>query len=56
MANYMKMLQQKKAVLVPESRVDSIAREAEHAGIIALGGAIEKTRKGLYRWLYAEAA
>ena len=56
MANYVKMLQQKKAALVPENRVNAIAREAEHVGIIALGGAIEKTRKGLYRWLYAEAA
>lgn len=50
------MLQHQKAALVPENRVNAVAREAQQVGIIAMGGAITKTRKGMYRWLYAEAA
>jgi hypothetical protein len=56
MAKYVKMLQRNHAALVPENKVNAVTREAQHVGIIAMGGAIEKTRNGLYRWLYAEAA
>lgn len=56
MANYVKMLQQKRAALVPENLVNAVAREARQVGIVAMGGAITKTQKGLYRWLYVEAA
>ncbi|MBQ8713115.1 MAG: hypothetical protein IJ551_09910 [Prevotella sp.] len=56
MANYIKMLQQKKAALVPENRVSAVTREARQVGIVAMGGAITKTQQGLYRWLYVEAA
>lgn len=56
MANYVKMLQQNKAALVPENRVKAVARQAQQMGIVAMGGAITKTQQGLYRWLYVEAA
>ena len=56
MANYLKQLRAKNIVLVPGTMVQRVCNEAERAGIVAMGGAMVKTPKGVYQWLYREAA
>ena len=56
MAKYIKELQAKHITLVPGTKVDHVCKEAETVGLRVYGGAFEKTRKGLYQWLYTEAA
>ena len=56
MAKYLNQLRAKNIVLVPGNKVERVCNEAERAGIIALGGAMVKTPKGVYQWLYREAA
>jgi len=56
MAKYIKELQTKRITLVPVAKVNHVCKEAEKVGINVYGGAFEKTRRGMYQWLYTEAA
>ena len=56
MANYLKQLKAKSIALVPGEKVKRVCNAAENMGMIVCGGAMQKTPKGIYQWLYVEAA
>ena len=56
MAKYIEALKRNKIALVPGNKVDRVCNEAEKQGMIVCGGAMQKTPRGIYQWLYREAA
>ena len=56
MANYLKQLKAKSIALVPGDKVNRVCNAAEQLGMIVCGGAMQKTPKGIYQWLYVDKA
>lgn len=56
MAKYIEALKKKSIALVPGEKVNRVCNAAEKLGMIVCGGSMEKTPRGIYQWLYVEAA
>ena len=56
MAKYIEALKRNNIALVPGNKVNRVCNAAEKQGMTVLGGAMQKTPKGVYQWLYIEKA